>query len=93
MEAPSAPAYTAAAWLAPLAFAALFIEQVEHIKPAEWVAYVSLGCAAAFLVVTLWAIASAKGARAIAAGCALINAPLVVLSAFTTGMAASGTWL
>ncbi|WP_334163733.1 hypothetical protein [Phenylobacterium sp.] len=80
-------------WIAPLGLAGAFVENPDTIKTAGWLGYVALVMLLAFVVTAAWCIGSLRGARAMAAGCALINAPFALLGAFVMGMAASGTWL
>lgn len=82
-----------AIWIAPLAIAGAFVEPEDIVKTASWLGYVGQAAILAYLGVAAWSIYSLRGARGVAAGCSVINAPFVLLGAFVIGMASSGDWL
>lgn len=82
-----------AIWIAPLVIAGAFVESSGTVKTAGWLGSFALAMLLVYLVVAAWSIVSLRGARAIAAGCSVINAPFALLGAFVVGMASSGTWL
>lgn len=82
-----------AIWLAPLPLAGAFVEPSSTVKTAGWVGAIALLMLLAFVAAAVWFISSLRGARAVALGCAIVNAPFALLAAMVIGMAADGTWL
>jgi len=79
------------AWLLPLIVSAVFYEAERGMKSADWTGYLALASLAGFVAASMAMLMRREG-RAAALGWIGVNAPVALVSALVTGIAAGGTW-